>query len=110
MWFPVLGMTTAIWLLSASLVGLEVGLRAGLAVAVGSAALMLAPLAVWSPACQRGLGILGAILGFANFGLSGGVTAEASFVVSAIALLFAGMAPHPITTAPVKAEAIVPVT
>jgi hypothetical protein len=110
MWFPVLGMTTAVWLLSAPFVGLEVGLRAGLSVAMGCAALFLAPMAVWSPACQRWLGILGGILGFANFGMSGGVGAEASFAVSAIALLFAGMAPHPITTAAVTAKAIVPVT
>jgi len=107
MLFPALGMTTAIWLLTAPLLGLETGFRAGLCVAAGVSALALVALAWWYPRAGGWLAGLGILLGFANFGLFAPIPALASLATSAVALIAAGLAPLPATfVTPAAAPAI----
>jgi len=96
MLFPALGMTTAIWLLTAPLLGLETGFRAGMSVGVGSLALVLALLSTWYRRAGVMLTVLGFLLGFLNFGPSASVVALAATATSALALVMAGMAPWPV--------------
>jgi len=108
MLFPALGMTTAIWLLTAPLLGLEIGFRAGLCVGAGICALALVALGWWFPRAGAWLAGLGILLGFANFGPSASIVALASLATSAVSLIAAGLAPRPVTFATPAAAPMVP--
>jgi hypothetical protein len=95
MLFQAFGTLTAIWLLMSPLLELETGFRSGLAVSVGLAALLLAPLGFWHRWANGLLAGLGAVLMFANFIQAPPIPSMANFAVCAVALVAAGMAPMP---------------
>lgn len=99
MLFPVIGAVSAMWLLISPLIELETGVRALLAVSVGAAALVLAPLGIWSRRARSALAALGWIIGLANFVLLPQMGGLANFAVCGVALVVAGMAPQPVTVA-----------
>jgi hypothetical protein len=103
MLFPALGMTTAIWLVFAPLLGVETGFRADFTVTAGLLALILAPLGVRYRAAAYAVGALGIVLGFANFVLWAPIGGYASLSSSAVALIIAGMAPVPTVVPAVRA-------
>ena len=103
MLFPALGMTTAVWLVSAALLGLETGFRAEFTVTLAVAVMVLAPLSVWYQRAGFAMAALGIALGFANFGLSAPLGALASGAMCAVTLILAGMAPRPIAVPAIAA-------
>jgi hypothetical protein len=96
MLFPVVGAVTAMWLLASPLVGLETGFRAALAIGVGLAALVLAPLGIWSGWARRSVAVLGMALALVSFADPPSIGALASFAACATALVVAGAAPSPV--------------
>jgi hypothetical protein len=103
MLFPALGMTTAIWLVFAPLLGVETGFRAGFTVTAGLLALILAPLGVRYKAAAYAVGALGIVLGFANFVMWAPIGGYVSLSTCAVTLLIAGMAPVPTVVPVVRA-------
>jgi hypothetical protein len=103
MLFLALGMTAAVWLLAAPLVGLEAGIRADLAVGAGIAGLLLACTSVWLPRARIPLAALGIALGFANFAFAADLGALTSMASCAVALIAAGTAPRPSVVPVVRA-------
>lgn len=100
MLFASLGSVAAMWLIASPLLGLESGLRAGLAVVVGVAGLLLAPLGIrhrWANAVMVALGLLLMLDNFAQFPP---LLSMASFATCAVALVAAGTAPMPVVVAP----------
>ena len=69
--FPAIGLTTAVWLLMAPLLGLESGVRAGVGIAVGVAVAVLMPLGFLYRRANVATAALGIFMGFANFFLPG---------------------------------------
>ena len=67
MLFPAIGLTTAVWLLMAPLLGLETGARAGMGIAVGLAVAVLLPLGYLDRRANVATAALGIFMGFANF-------------------------------------------
>jgi len=100
---PVLGATTAIWLLLAPVLELQSAQRAAIGVAVGLAALILSPLGNWRRAPRAALGALGLGLALVNFVLPGTIGSLADFATCAVALIIAGVAPAPQVAARVVA-------
>jgi hypothetical protein len=96
MLFPAIGLTTAVWLLMAPLLGLEVGVRAGLGIAVGLATLVLLPLGYLDRRANVATAALGIFMGFANFFLPAPTLALASFATCAVLLIFAGLPAWPV--------------
>jgi hypothetical protein len=99
MLFPALGMATAVWLVMVPLLGLDAGLRAGLAVVVGVVGLILAPLGIWSRTSRRVVVIAGSLLAFTNFVLPGSTGAMANFAACGSLLVIAALAPQPVSVA-----------
>ncbi len=93
MFYPALAMTTAVWLITAPLMEVEVGPMAVLSIVAGCAAWVLASLGYWSRTSQRSLAVLGALLGAANILLPSTVGTEAACAVSSMVLIIAGVAP-----------------
>jgi hypothetical protein len=108
MLFPALGMTTAVWLLFAPLLGLESGIRAELGLVAGTLAFVVSLASVWSRRAHVVLVVLGAALGFANFALLAPIGSLASLATCAVALIAAGTAPVPIAEVPAPATAAAP--
>jgi hypothetical protein len=105
MLFPALGMTTAMWLLAAPLLGVEEGFRAALGISVGVAALILLPLGAWNRKATAATAGLGMVLGFANFFLQAPIGALASMASCSVLLIAAGTAPWPVIEERVAAAA-----
>ena len=95
MLYPALGTLTAVWLLINPLIDLESGQRSVLAVAVGAASLVLAPLGLWYRPARGIIAALGAILAFVNFVDPSSVGSMANFAASGFALIATGMALQP---------------
>ena len=98
MLFPAIGLTTAVWLLMAPLLGLEEGVRAGVGIAVGVAVLVLLPIGFWNRRANVATAALGIFMGFANFFLAASTLAYASFATCAVLLILAGLPPWPVVT------------
>ena len=96
MLFPAIGLTTAMWLLMAPLVGLEEGVRAGLGIAVGVAVLVLLPLGYLDRRANIATAALGIVLGFANFVLLAPTLAGANFATCGFLLIMAGLPAWPV--------------
>jgi len=92
---PALAATTAIWLLLAPVLGLQSGPRSTIGVAVGVAALLLAPLGMWTRGARAALGALGLALALVNLVLPGSIGSLADFATCAAALMIAGGLPAP---------------
>ena len=105
MLFPAIGLSTAVWLLMAPLLGLEDGVRAGLGIAVGLAVAVLMPLGFRYPRANVATAALGIFMGFANFFLPASTPAYASFATCAVLLILAGLPPWPVVTGTVVAVA-----
>jgi len=93
-----LGATTAMWLLLAPVMEVQSGPRSAVGVAIGAAALVLAPLGIWRRSPRAALGALGLALGLVNFFLPGTIQSLADFATCATALIVAGLAPAPEAT------------
>lgn len=107
MLFSALVSCTAIWLLVTPYLGLETGPRAGVAVAVGIVALILAPLRITSSAARWATAALGLMLGLFNFGPGAPLLSLASLGTCAVLLVIGGIAPQPVAApAPRVAEEI----
>jgi hypothetical protein len=96
MLFPAIGLTTAVWLLTAPLLGLETGLRAGLGIAVGLAVAVLLPLGYLNRRANVATAALGIFMGFANFFMPASTLAYASFATCSVLLILAGLPPWPV--------------
>lgn len=96
MLFPAIGLTTAVWLLMAPLLGLETGFRAGLGMAIGLAVAVLLPLGYVNRRANVATAALGIFMGFANFFLPASTLAYASFATCAALLILAGLPPWPV--------------
>ena len=103
MLFPAIGLTTAVWLLMAPLLGLESGVRAGLGIAVGVAVAVLLPLGFLYRRANVATAALGIFMGFANFFLPGPTLALASFATCSVLLILAGLPAWPVVTGTVVA-------
>jgi hypothetical protein len=90
-------MTTAMWLLFAPLLGLESGARADLVLVVGALAFAASVASVWWRPARPALVVLGAVIGFANFGLDASIGSLSSLAACAVGLIAAGTAPYPVT-------------
>ena len=95
MLWSVLGGMTAIWLMFTPALWPEAPLHAWLAAGVGVAALAVTALGVPSRRIRKSMAWLGLFLGLVNFGLGGPLGLIASYAVSAIFLVAAGMSPTP---------------
>jgi hypothetical protein len=89
-------MTTAMWLLFAPLLGLESGARADLVLVVGTLAFAASVASVWWRPARPALVVLGAVIGFANFGLDAPIGSLSSLAACAVGLIAAGTAPFPV--------------
>ena len=96
MLFPAIGLTTAVWLLMAPLLGLEDGVRAGLGIAVGVAVAVLLPLGFLDRRANVATAALGIFMGFANFFMPASTLAYASFATCAVLLIMAGLPAWPV--------------
>jgi hypothetical protein len=96
MLFPAIGLTTAVWLLMAPLLGLETGFRAGLGIAVGVAVAVLLPLGYLDRRANVATAALGIFMGFANFFLPAPTLAYASYATCAVLLIVAGLPAWPV--------------
>ena len=105
MLFPAIGLTTAMWLLMAPLLGLEDGVRAGLGIAVGLAVAVLMPLGYRYHRANVATAALGIVLGFANFVLPPTTLAGASFATCGVLLIMAGLPAWPVV---VGVKAVIP--
>ena len=94
--FPAIGLTTAVWLLMAPLLGLESGVRAGLGIAVGVAVAVLMPLGFLYRRANVATAALGIFMGFANFFMPGTTLAYASFATCSVLLIYAGLPAWPV--------------
>ena len=109
MLFPAVGTMTAMWLALSPLMGVDVGFRAGLALAVGIVALVLAPLGLWSPASRKVVVWIGSLLAFTNFVIPGSGLGMANFAACGSILIIAALAPQPVVEVPATAMAKAPV-
>ncbi len=109
MFFSAVGMMTAMWLVISPLLGVDTGFRAGLAVAIGIVAMILAPLGLWSPAARRVVVWAGLLLAFVNFVVPGTVLGMANFAACGSFLIIGALAPQPVVEVPVVATAHAPV-
>ena len=96
MLFPAIGLTTAVWLLMAPLLGLETGFRAGLGMAIGLAVAVLLPLGYVNRRANVATAALGIFMGFANFFMPASTLAYASFATCGVLLILAGLPPWPV--------------
>jgi hypothetical protein len=96
-------MTTAMWLLFAPLLGIESGARAELVLVVGALAFAASVASVWWRPARPVLVVLGAVLGFANFGFDASIGSLSSLATCAVGLIAAGTAPFPVTEVPAVA-------
>ena len=96
MFAPALGMLTAVWLLCAPFVELETGPQMVAAVVVGLAAIVLAPLSVWSRSAGFAMALFGVGLAMINFVTPGSAGSMADLATSGVVLAIAGLAPAPV--------------
>ena len=96
MLFPAIGLTTAVWLLMAPLLGLETGVRAGVGITVGLAVAVLLPLGYLNQRANVATAAFGIFMGFANFFLPATTLAYASFATCAVLLIVAGLPAWPV--------------
>jgi len=96
MLFPAIGLTTAVWLLMVPLLGLEVGVRAGVGIVVGLAVAVLLPLGYLDRRANVATAALGIFMGFANFFMPASTLAYASFATCGVLLILAGLPPWPV--------------
>ena len=106
MLFSAIGLTTAVWLLMAPLLGFEVGARAGFGVIVGLGAAVLLAVGFLKPRANVAAAGLGIVMGFANFFMPATVFAYASFATCSIMLILAGLPPWPVVIGTVKVAAV----
>ena len=98
MFYPLLGMTAALWLIVAPFFGFETGLRADLSWAAGILCVGLSFASIWRFAAGVGMAVIGAILWAANLLVEGSFAGVASYAVCAAALVVAGMSPRVAST------------
>jgi hypothetical protein len=98
MFFPALGALAAMWLLVSPYLGLEVGTRALLAVTLGMATLILAPLGVWFRPARWAMACVGLVLGFVDLAAFGSIGSLASLGTCAVLIILGGIAPEPVVT------------
>jgi len=96
MLFPAIGLTTAVWLLMVPLLGLEVGVRAGVGIVVGLAVAVLLPLGYLDRRANVATAALGIFMGFANFFMPASTLAYASFATCGVLLILAALPPWPV--------------
>ena len=95
MFFSLLGSLTGMWLIFTPLLWPENVGRAALAGAAGLVAIGFGALGIASPRARLVVAATGLALGLSNFVLSGGLGAMASFAVSGLGLIAAGLGPTP---------------
>jgi hypothetical protein len=98
MFLPALGALAAMWLLVSPYLGLEVGTRALLAVTIGIATLILAPLGVWFRSARWAMACGGLVLGFVDLAAFASIGSLASLGTCAVLIILGGIAPEPVVT------------
>ena len=95
--YPILGMTAALWLMVAPLMGIETGFRAHLSLATGIVTLVLSVASIWRFSAGVAMAAVALLLAVVNLLAPASMGGLASYAFCAAALAIAGMSPRPTT-------------